>query len=87
MLALIILWHFSESLLYEAKSTTAILNSGWICFSYLNPLLLITLNTTIRRKVIRMLTRAYGHPRQCTFCANKKVPVHNEVTLFNNSHY
>ncbi|KAK5975679.1 Serpentine Receptor class T [Trichostrongylus colubriformis] len=41
---LIMIWHNAENWFYMTTTTIAILNCAWICFSFLNPLLLIALN-------------------------------------------
>ncbi|KAK6050364.1 hypothetical protein COOONC_12131 [Cooperia oncophora] len=41
---LIILWHNAADWFNMTTATIAILNCAWICFTYLNPFLLITLN-------------------------------------------
>uniref|UniRef100_A0A7I4YQK3 G_PROTEIN_RECEP_F1_2 domain-containing protein n=1 Tax=Haemonchus contortus TaxID=6289 RepID=A0A7I4YQK3_HAECO len=52
MSTLIILWHNAVDWFHMTSTTIAILNSAWIFFSYLNPLLLLAMNHTIRKKVM-----------------------------------
>lgn len=55
MITLITMWHNAESWFNMSDATVAILNSAWIFFSYINPVLLLTLNPTIRKKVTKLL--------------------------------
>ncbi|RCN43110.1 hypothetical protein ANCCAN_10898 [Ancylostoma caninum] len=48
------MWHNAEAWFGMSNITIAILNSYWICLCYLNPLLLLALNWTIRVKVLRI---------------------------------
>ncbi|EYC29185.1 hypothetical protein Y032_0006g2829 [Ancylostoma ceylanicum] len=60
MVTLITMWHNAEIWFEMTNVTIAILNSAWICFSYLNPLLLLALNKTIRVKVLRVVGGKVG---------------------------
>ncbi|ETN83162.1 hypothetical protein NECAME_07522 [Necator americanus] len=59
IMTLIIMWHNAESWFVMTNVTIAILNGAWICFPYLNPMLLVALNKyvqwTIRKKVLQVL--------------------------------
>uniref|UniRef100_A0A7I4YMG2 Serpentine Receptor, class T n=1 Tax=Haemonchus contortus TaxID=6289 RepID=A0A7I4YMG2_HAECO len=56
MLGLMTSWHGSALLGFTEDYHQCVINCIWILFSYLNPILLIVLNKTVRRKFLQFVT-------------------------------
>ncbi|RCN51110.1 hypothetical protein ANCCAN_02675, partial [Ancylostoma caninum] len=62
MLALVVVWHYSDQWL-KTDASIALLQITWILFLYCNPILLISLNPTIRKKVTQSIACSlFCHP-------------------------
>ncbi|KAK5973774.1 hypothetical protein GCK32_001030 [Trichostrongylus colubriformis] len=72
MLGLMTTWHGSALFGLTKNYHQCVINCAWILFSYLNPILLIVLNKTIRRKMLQFV---------CSRQLLRKMSIHSSVKI------
>ncbi|EYC43831.1 hypothetical protein Y032_0479g2210 [Ancylostoma ceylanicum] len=81
--SIMIMWHNAESWGLWSKLTDTALNFAWVLLPYWNPLLLLSLNKTFRKKMMKFVCKTPDRVANFTVTTNsKQLPSHSPLFIF-----